>query len=65
YLNNLPSSPKHPYLIKQLPRTLGKIARRNESLKDLTFSSIIKLKKTDDKWLDVFEELQAEFPNVN
>ena len=65
YLKNLPSSPNHPYLIKQLPRALGKIARRNKNLQDLTFSTIVELKKTDDKWLEVFEELQAEFPDVN
>lgn len=65
YLNNLPSHPNHPYLIKQLPRALGKIARRNEILKKLTFSNVIELKKSDDKWLEVFEELQAEFPDVN
>jgi hypothetical protein len=65
YLNCLPKHPEHSYLIKQLPRALGKIARRNESLKDLTFSNVLELKKTDDKWLEVFEELQAEFPNVN
>jgi len=65
YLNCLPKHPEHSYLIKQLPRALGKIARRNESLKDLTFSNVIELKKADDKWLEVFEELQAEFPDVN
>lgn len=65
YLNSLPEHPKHSYLIKQLPRALGKIARRNEGLKNLTFLNIIELKRADDKWLEVFEELQAEFPNVN
>ena len=65
YLNSLPEHPKHSYLIKQLPRALGKIARRNDSLKNLTFSNVGELKKADDKWLEVFEELQAEFPNVN
>ena len=65
YLNRLPEHPKHSYLTKQLPRALGKIARRNEALKNLTFSNVIELKKADDKWLEVFEELQAEFPNVN
>ncbi len=65
YLNSLPEHPKHSYLIKQLPRALGKIARRNESLKSFTFSKVVELKKADGKWLEVFEELQAEFPNVN
>tara|TARA_R110001583_G_scaffold19334_5_gene75707 strand:+ start:1563 stop:2243 length:681 start_codon:yes stop_codon:yes gene_type:complete len=65
YLRCLPKHPEHSYLVKQLPRALGKIARRNGSLKDLTFSNVIELKKTDDKWLEVFEELQAEFPDVN
>lgn len=65
YLNSLPKHPEYSYLIKQLPRALGKIARRNESLKDLTFTNVLELKKADDKWLEVFEELQAEFPDVN
>jgi len=65
YLNSLPSHPNHPYLIKQLPRALGKLARRNNSLKNLVFLSVTDLKKADDKWLEVFKELQAEFPDVN
>ena len=65
YLNSLPSHPNHPYLIKQLPRALGKLARRNNSLRCLVFSNVTNLKEADDKWLEVFEELQAEFPDVN
>lgn len=65
YLKNLPSNLNHSYLIKQLPRTLGKIARRNKSLQDLTFSTVMELKNTDGEWSEVFEELQAEFPDMN
>lgn len=65
FMNCLPACPQHSYLIKQLPRALGKIARRNEMLKKLVFSNIEKLKVADDKWLEVYEELQAEFPDMN
>ena len=65
YLNSLPEHPKHPYLIKQLPRALGKIARRNGSLNRLVFSNVIEIKKADDKWIEVFEELNAEFTDMN
>ena len=65
FMNSLPVCPQHSYLIKQFPRAIGKIARRNETLKKLTFSNIKKLKATDDKWLEVYDELQAEFPEMN
>jgi 3-methyladenine DNA glycosylase AlkD len=65
YMNCLPVHPQHSYLIKQLPRAIGKIARRNETLKKLVFSNVQKLKVADDKWLEVYEELQAEFPDMN
>ncbi|MCZ4693202.1 hypothetical protein DWB61_06900 [Ancylomarina euxinus] len=65
YINGLPIHLQHSYLIKQLPRALGKIARRNELLKQLVFSNVQKLKEADDKWLEVYEELQAEFPDIN
>ncbi|MRT91541.1 DNA alkylation repair protein [Ancylomarina sp. 16SWW S1-10-2] len=65
FLNSMPSHLTHFYLIKQMPRVLGKIARRKSSLKDLVFSNVAELKRTDDKWLEVFEELHAEFPDVN
>ena len=65
FLNSMPLHVDHPYLIKQLPRVLGKIARRNNSLRELAFSKVEELKRSDDKWLDIFEELKAEFPDVN
>jgi len=65
FLNSMPSHLSDSYLIKQMPRVLGKIARRNNRLKDLVFSNVTELKRTDDKWLEVFDELHAEFPDVN
>ncbi|WP_372640138.1 DNA alkylation repair protein [Ancylomarina sp.] len=65
YMNCLPAHPQHSYFIRQLPRAIGKIARRNELLKKLAFSNVRKLKVADDKWLEVYEELQAEFPDMN
>ncbi|MGZ2370068.1 DNA alkylation repair protein [Ancylomarina sp. YFZ004] len=65
FMNCLPACPQHSYLIKQLPRSIGKIARRNETLKKLVFSNMEMLKVADDKWLGVYVELQAEFPDMN
>jgi len=65
FMNGLPANFQHSYLIKQLPRAIGKIARRNGNLQKLVFSNIQKLKVVDDKWLEVYEELQAEFPDMN
>ncbi len=65
FISSLPACPQHSYLVKQLPRAIGKIARRNETLKTLVFSNVQKLKGTDDKWLEVYDELLAEFPDMN
>jgi len=65
YINLLPKHPEHSYLIKQFPRAIGKIARRNESLKSLVFSRLLDLKEADDKWLEIYEELMSEFPDEN
>jgi len=65
YINFLPKHPVHSYLIKQLPRALGKLARRDESLKSMVFSRLEDLKVSDDKWLEIYEELMAEFPEEN
>jgi len=65
YINLLPNHPEHSYLIKQLPRAIGKIARRNESLKSLVFTRLEELKGADEKWLEIYEELMAEFPDEN
>jgi len=64
YISLLPKQLDHSYLIKQLPRALGKIARRNEALSKLVFEKVDELKLNDDKWLDIYEELQAEFPDI-
>jgi len=64
YISLLPKQLDHSYLIKQLPRALGKIARRNEALSKLVFEKVDELKLIDDKWLDIYEELQAEFPDI-
>ena len=64
FMNCLPANFQHSYLLKQLPRAIGKIARRNETLKKLVFSNVQKLKVADDKWLEVYEELQADFPDM-
>lgn len=64
YISLLPKQLEHTYLIKQLPRALGKIARRNEALNTLVFAKVDELKIIDDKWLDIYEELQAEFPDI-
>ncbi len=61
YLKHLPVNLTHPYLIKQLSRTLGKIARINDRLRQLVFANVIEMKKADVKWVEVLEELQAEF----
>jgi len=63
YINLLPKQPRHSYLIKQLPRAIGKIARRNESLKTLVFAKLQDLKEADGKWLEIYDELKAEFPD--
>lgn len=65
FIEMLPAFPQHNYLIKQLPRALGKIARRNEVLKSDVFSKVQSLKVIDGKWLEIYEELKAEFPDEN
>lgn len=63
FVSLLPACPRHTYLIKQLPRALGKIARRTDELKGLVFAQTQSLKDSDDKWLEIYEELMAEFPD--
>ncbi len=63
YIDALNSKLEHSYLIKQLPRAIGKIARRNNNLEELAFSKLLNLKETQSKWLEVYEELKAEFPD--
>lgn len=63
YINLLPKQPEHSYLIKQLPRAIGKIARINQRLKIMVFAKLHDLKEADDVWLEIYEEVIAEFPD--